>query len=437
MSGATFAGRVLIVTSSYAPTTIADLHRARHLAWELPKLGWEVEILCPNREFQRIEYLEPNSETFFNSATLVHEVAPVAGPLFRALQVRSIGWRALLPLYKKGRELLATTRFDVIYISTANFVLFCLGPLWARKSNVPYVLDFHDPWVRDHVRYQTTKHRVKQKIGAALSRSMERAAIRRAASVVSVSPVYIAELRERYGNLDCLGERFSMAIPFAAREEDCDVVAPSGGPDDNEVVISYVGAGGAIMAKSFSTICAILGEVRKCEPGLFGRLKIRLDGTYAYWTPGQPKPLFEIAVRFGLGDVVEENPARVTYRKSLESVSSSDGLLILGVDDDGYMPSKLFPYALSGKPLLACFRSGSPPVKFFQKSAGLGRVLTFRANGDIPTPTEQSKMVVREFLMEVNHRDRFERKTLLHDVLAPSMAQKHVDLFENVRIPKR
>ena len=39
--------RVLLVTSSYAPTMIADMQRARQLAWQLPEAGWQVEILCP------------------------------------------------------------------------------------------------------------------------------------------------------------------------------------------------------------------------------------------------------------------------------------------------------------------------------------------------------------------------------------------------------
>ena len=44
--------RVLIVTSTYAPAMIADMHRARQLAWELPKLGWQVEILTPDVSYQ-------------------------------------------------------------------------------------------------------------------------------------------------------------------------------------------------------------------------------------------------------------------------------------------------------------------------------------------------------------------------------------------------
>jgi hypothetical protein len=31
---------------------IADMQRTRQLAWELPELGWEVEVLCPSGEYQ-------------------------------------------------------------------------------------------------------------------------------------------------------------------------------------------------------------------------------------------------------------------------------------------------------------------------------------------------------------------------------------------------
>jgi hypothetical protein len=57
--------RVLIVTSSYAPTMIADMQRVRQLAWELPKLGWEVEILSPSTEYQQATCVDEDSAVFF------------------------------------------------------------------------------------------------------------------------------------------------------------------------------------------------------------------------------------------------------------------------------------------------------------------------------------------------------------------------------------
>ena len=35
--------RVLIVVSAWCPAMLADMQRARLLAWELPKVGWDVE----------------------------------------------------------------------------------------------------------------------------------------------------------------------------------------------------------------------------------------------------------------------------------------------------------------------------------------------------------------------------------------------------------
>ena len=421
--------RVLLVTSSYAPTMIADMHRVRHLAWELPKLGWETEVLFPGAQFQRSEYLEPDSGPLFNPATPRHEVAPDDFWFFRALKIRSIGWRALRPLRTAGDKLMKERRFDLVYISTANFPLFCLGRRWKRMFNVPYILDYHDPWVRDRINYSTTNHPLKAWLTAKMSRWMERSAIRGAAGIVSVSPVYLEELRRRYRGVKCLRSDRCEAIPFATREEDLlpvDSSIESAMLGESEIV--YIGAGGSIMAKSFTTICSALTELRKIEPSLVASLKIRLFGTYAYWKRGYPKPLQNIATRFGLEDLVEESPARISHRKTMELVRRSHGLLILGVDDPGYVPSKLFMCALSGKPLLASFRTDAPAVRLFSKQPALGHLLTFGETTLYP----HALSVVREFVREVKDRREFDRRREIADYLAPAMARRHVRLFDRI-----
>jgi hypothetical protein len=420
--------RVLLVTSSYKPTMIADMHRVRHLAWELPKFGWEAEILYPGEQFQRSEYLEPDAASLFNPATPLHEVGPDDPWFFRLLGIRSIGWRAFRPLAATGADLLKQRRFDLIYISTANFTLFCLGRRWAAKFKVPYVLDYHDPWVRDRINYSTTDHRWKTFLGAKLSRWMERYAVGGASGIVSVSPVYIEQLRCRYEQLKCLRPDRSETIPFAVREEDVLGVDSIENPREADREIVYVGAGGSIMAKSFTAICSALAELRKTEPSLVARLKIRLFGTYAYWKKGDPKPLQDISVKFGLVDLVEESPARISHRQAMQLVRESDGLLVLGVDDPGYVPSKLFMYASSGKPLLASFRADSPLIGLFARKPGLGHLLTFDHGVSSPGATS----IVYEFVREVNDRRQLDRHAEIADNLSAVMAQRHVQLFERI-----
>ena len=137
--------RVLIVTSSYAPAMIADMHRARHLAWELPGLGWEVEILSPDGGYQQPSCMDVDSGAFFAPGTIVNYVPQFLPALFRWLGFGSIGWRALLPMFLAGRRLLRERKFDLVYLSTTQFSLFLLGPAWKAGSEVPFVLDIHDP----------------------------------------------------------------------------------------------------------------------------------------------------------------------------------------------------------------------------------------------------------------------------------------------------
>jgi len=137
--------------------------------------------------------------------------------LLRLLKIRAIGWRAFRPLYRKGLELLKRGHFDLIYISTAQFNLFCLGRLWWRRTGVPYVLDFHDPWVRRD-RYRTTRSSWKRGIDRVLSRFLESFAVHKAAGIVSVSPNYLERLQSRYPNATALQNGRTMVVPFAAVE---------------------------------------------------------------------------------------------------------------------------------------------------------------------------------------------------------------------------
>jgi hypothetical protein len=126
--------------------------------------------------------------------------------------------------------------------------------------------------------------------------------------------------------------------------------------------------------------------------------------------------------------MIREEPGRVSYRRSLELLLQSDGALVFGVDDPGYMPSKLFSYALSGKPLLAVLHREGPAFVQFRRFPALGHALWFGADGDMPL--EDAVCVVRAFLHEVVSRQSFDRACDFEPFLAPAMARRHCELFE-------
>jgi glycosyltransferase involved in cell wall biosynthesis len=418
--------RLLIVTGSYYPAILADTHRARLLATELKHFGWEVEVLAAGTEFQREDAIETDAAVFFDPAVPVHFAAARGQTLFRILKMRSIGWRAFWPIYAAGTSLLAKKRFDLVYITTAQFNLFCLGRLWRRRSGTPYVLDFHDPWVRRGHKVVTTKHTLKLRIVAVLTRLLEKFAVVRAAGVTAVSRTYIEQLQSRYPGARCMTKTRTAVIPFAASERDLE--AARGSANSVKVDIVYVGAGGEIMEKSWRAILNALATLHSSQASILDRIRFRFFGTEAFWREGDRKFLEEIAREYGLRHLVEEQPPRISYRRSIEIIQSSSGLIVFGVDDPAYMPSKLFLYALSGKPLLACLHQHSQANRYFKELPGLGHLIHF--NGNEAAADELQS--VRLFLEEVAERRTFDRDDLLNDYLSSASARRHAQFFEQL-----
>jgi glycosyltransferase involved in cell wall biosynthesis len=414
---------------------IADMQRVRQLAWELPKLNWEVEILSPSTEYQPATCIDEDSAGFFPTYSQVH-VVPQAWPgLFRSVGIGNIGWRALLPLWLAGKRLLRQRHFDLVYISTAQFPLFLLGRMWQRRFGVPFVVDLHDPLYQEgasHPAWATP--RLKHRLSHRLAEQVEKNVARWAQGVIAVSPSYIDAMRRRHGAKQpaWLRPDRRAEIPFSALPHDLDEASRSMGSSNDingpPYRIVYVGVGGLVMARSFGFFARVLSELRKRSPKLCEAIRIELFGTILGWKPGEARGLADIAAKWGIDNLVREEPTRLSYRRSLELLLESDGALILGVDDPGYIPSKLFNYVLSGKPLLATLRREGPAFSKFQSIPGLGYALWIDKEGEMPL--KEAIDLLEIFLKEVVARTTFDRKQSITQFLAPAMAQRHVDLFE-------
>lgn len=427
--------RVLIVTSAVPPAMLADMQRARMLCCELPQNGWDVELLAPGDAFQRPVYMDPESAALRPSDIPLHEAPLCCDRVFQLFRMRSVGWRAFWPMYRLGLRLLRSRRFDLVYISTAQFNLFCLGRLWHRKLRVPYVLDFHDPWFRETRKYVTTPRGLKFCMSARLSKLLEPIALERAAGLVSVSPHYLEQLARRYPRSACTSPERGAVIPFGATARDFEVArvgkhTTGSAGNQSTIDVAYVGAGGAIMVKSFRRIVEAVAQLRTTRPELVNRLRIRLCGTNPFWKEGDPKELESIAQQHGVGDLVSEQPNRIGYLAALRLIVEANGLLILGVDDAGYMPSKLFSYALSGKPLLASLHRDSPAQVHLRRIPELGHALWFDCDGEMPLA--EATKIMGTFLEQAAARRRIDRTQALEPYLAPAMARRHANLFEAV-----
>jgi glycosyltransferase involved in cell wall biosynthesis len=423
--------RVLIVTGSYAPTMIADMHRVRQLAWTLREFGWDVDILAPDRSYQPPACNDEDGAEFFAPNTRTHYASQYLPWLFRAVGLRSIGGRAIVPMWRAGRNLLKQRRYDLVYISTAQFLLFLLGPAWRRWFGIPFVLDFHDPF---YIEAGVARPGLKTRINHLVSRWVESRAVTAASGLIAVSPGYLDALRTRYVQASpaWLASGRQAVIPFAFLPRDLEEAArkmtvPSKTATATARII-YVGAGGPLMRRSFTLLCRALSHLRARRADALNHVRFELYGTASALGHDADRHLARVAAELGVADLVSEDPGRVTYRRSLELLLSGAGTLILGVDDAGYMPSKLFTCASSGVPILASVHFDGPAFAQFRKTPELGHALWFRDGDEMPL--SDAANTVGAFLEEVLDRRIIDRQVSLQPYSARTMAERHAEIFE-------
>ncbi len=326
--------------------------------------GWEPVVLTIADQYQD-GVREPELLD-----TLPPEVRIIRIP---AIPVRAARWcglgntglRMLPYLLWHGSLLLRNEKFDLVFFSNTQFITFPLGRIWSRRFGVPYVIDIQDPWRTDY--YERSSSRSppggwKYQFARLQAWLLEGWTYRRAGAFISVSPSYLSELRARYPWF------FGMTtevIGFGGSREDLLHASahllekPLFNRERGEIHLLYTGASGPVMPHSLCVLFDGFRLYRQKNPEQAARLHFHFVGT-SYVAPGHGKcSVLPVAEDCGVADVVEEIPHRIGHLEAMRWQRQADVLLLPGSSDLAYSPSKVYPYFLTGRPILGLVFRGS------------------------------------------------------------------------------
>jgi hypothetical protein len=350
--------RVLIVSPSFPPMNTPDLQRARMSLPYYRENGWDPVVLAVEPDQQDASREEALLATL-PSDVPVHRCSATPLKLSRAIGLGNLGLRAWLPLARTGARLIRREKIDLVFFTNTQFVTFTLGRLWRRWFGVPYVIYLQDPWRTDYYERPGSRRPPggwKYQFARLQACVLEGWSFRRMAGLMSVSAGYLTDLDRRY--------RWFSRVPkdvirFGASETDLEVARKLPPVEEPPPVrpgvlrLIYTGAAGPITPHAVSTLFEALRRFRAREPLAAGRLRLEFLGTsYAPAGRGQPA-ILPIAERYGVADQVVEIPHRLGHLQCLQLQASADALLLLGSSDHAYSPSKLYPYYLANRPMLA------------------------------------------------------------------------------------
>ncbi|MBP7141505.1 MAG: hypothetical protein KBA71_06325 [Opitutaceae bacterium] len=355
--------RVLIVSPRWVPFGSPDLQRVRMSLTFYRANGWEPVILCVDP--RRVPGIaEPELAETIPGDVRTYHCAAIPSGLSRLAGIGSLGIRSLRHLWRSGAAILQREQIDLVFVSTTEFLACLAARLWNRGSGVPYIIDLQDPWRNTH--YEDTGAAPpggwKYPFARLVARLFEERAFSGAGGFISVSPRYLEDLHRRY---PWMRSRLAETIEFGGSAMDlavADRLAAASAPPftraPGEVHLVCTGAAGPIGEAALDSLFRTVRALARTQPEQARRLQLHFVGTSYDGGTATPS-ILPVAARWEVESQVHEVPARIGYLQSLRWQSEADALLLPASADSSYSPSKLYPYFLSGKPILAIVRKDS------------------------------------------------------------------------------
>lgn len=361
-----------MVSPHFPPDTTAASHRVRLLAPHLPAFGWEPTILTVDpRDYEG--RLDPELAELVPKSLRVIRCRAWSPRWTRKFKVGDLGLRAFSNLWRTSRRLLQDEEFDAFFVTVFPMYPALLGPLVRRRFNVPFVLDYIDPWISASGLTVGNgpggtvdfKSRMSRNLGLVL----EPKAIRAVDALTAVSAATYEQIFDRHPTrrgMPCA------EIPYGGEATDFERLRERPRPNsyfdphDGLCHICYVGT---LLPLGFETLRAILKALRRLRdvrPAAYDKVRLHFFGTSNQTQSDAPKRVLPVAEEIGVADRVTEVAPRIDYLDALTVQTQATAILMMGSSERHYTASKLYPGLLARRPLLAAYHEASTVVKYLR-----------------------------------------------------------------------
>jgi hypothetical protein len=429
-----------MIAPHFPPDTGAATHRVRLLAPHLEEFGWLPTVLTVDPAFNESRQ-DPDL-----AAMVPRNLSVVRAPAWRSewtrkLGLGDLGLRAFSGLYRESVKLLESEKFDALFITIFPTYPALLGPLLKRRFDIPFVLDYIDPWVsawgKEVGGGKNGSVDLKSRLTRAAALQLEPIAVNAADAITAVSAGTYEMIQERIPS----ARRISCAaIPYGGDIADFDYLrtAPRSNRwfdrSDGSFHICYMGT---LLPLGFDTLRSVFkgfAMLRAESPQVYERIRFHFFGT-SNQTSGNPEArVLPIARELGVEDHVTELPLRVDYLDSLMIQVEASAILLMGSSEPHYTASKLYPALLSGRPILAVYHEESSVADIMKRvtSPPAAHVVTYSTASPAGDHASEIAAALRSLVENpVSERITWP-PTELERFSARSLARELAEVFDRV-----
>jgi hypothetical protein len=363
--------RLLMISPHFPPDSSAGTHRVRLLAPHLASFGWTPTVLTVAEQDYEGR-IDPELGALVPPSLEVVRTRAAPAYVTRRFGIGDLGLRALPGLRRAAWSLHRAHPFDALFITIYPTYPAVLGPMFKRRFDVPFILDYQDPWVgawgSEVGGGNGGAVDAKSRATRALAERLEPRVLQAADAVTAVSARTYQDAFVRSG----VSSHIAAELPIGWDAADLDAIARRQSrtliPNDGRVNICYTGTLLPLGVATLRTVLAAARALIERNPPLADRVRFYFFGTSNQTTGAEPR-VVPHAQELGVEHLVCEHPARLDYLDSLDALRQASALLLLGSSELHYTPSKVFPALLAGRPMLALYRRESTVVEMLKRAA--------------------------------------------------------------------
>ncbi len=411
---------ILIIYPHWPPSNLAGVHRARLISNFLPDFDWHPVILTVKHEY----YEEPNDWDMLKTVSPKTEIHYTdAFKVTKPRIIGDIGLRSFFQLKKAALKIISEKQIDFIWIPIPSFYVAVLGRILYNKTQIPYGIDYIDPWVRNI----SNRKNIRAVLSNLLARILEPYAIKKASLISGVS-------REYY--LPAIMRNFKTVKPI-------DVAMPYGfDPNDHNIKINnlqvpwqkfphckplvYAGAFLPLSGYFTELLFAAIQNLRT-QGKLDKNIKLFFLGTGNY----THKSISDYAKEHQIDDIVIEIRRRYPFLHILNFLSKAFGVVVIGSTEKHYTASKIFQSILSKRPVYSIFHTESSAVEILQQCKAGQFTVKYSENQD---KSALKKQIEETFYNFSTQNDVWKADlSALEKYSAKESARKLVDAIEKIK----
>lgn len=344
--------KIMIIAHYYHPFSLVGAKRVNYFVKYLNNHGINTIILKADDKYY--------GEHVTNEKNIPVETVSVT-PNESLLKISSnLAWKNA---YKKVAEkILKEEQIDGIFITGGPFHYFNLGSYFNKRYDVPYILDFRDPWYRSDVDNFSIKGRISNKIESFL----EHRSVSRASLIINVTESLTEEYRNRYANIS----QDKFVTIYNGYDDSINLDPNDKNIDDSKDTLN-LGIFGKFAYYNGGHLDLLLETIKKVQPYLNKDINIYYLGT--------EKEILSKAKEYSLSDNIRYI-GYVDYSEGMKILAQMDALLLNNRAKEN-LGTKVFDYIYLNKPILA----------FSSTDSEIGKLMNNFQNGFVVSTEEELK----------------------------------------------